>query len=167
MNDIEEKIKKIQSQENVTNVFGHIQAGATLTVSEEIGAVFTVVTAVPAAIHTEQWKVTLSEGRLYAAGQKEVIIGHKLKKELGAKLGDDVVFLGATQDGAMFHAQLVGVIADHLMFNKRAFIPLAQGQYFTDMEDIVTELLVYGSHLMMRLRLPTVYVPREVSAKLR
>ena len=83
-----------------------------------------------------------------AAGQKEVIIGHKLKKELGAKLGDDVVFLGATQDGAMssMRLKLVGVIADHLMFNKRAFIPLAQGQYFTDMEDNVTELLVYGSH---------------------
>ena len=70
INDIEEKIKKIQSQENVTNVFGHIQAGATLTVSEEIGDVFTVVTAVPAAIHTEQWKVTLSEGRLSCGGSK-------------------------------------------------------------------------------------------------
>ena len=51
MGDVGAKIKKIQSQENVTNVYGHIQAGATLTVSEEIGDVFTLVTAVPAAIH--------------------------------------------------------------------------------------------------------------------
>ncbi len=148
IDNVEEKIKTIQAQKGVTDVFGQIQAGATLTVSEEIGDVFTVVTAVPAAIHTQKWKVALSEGRLYEAGQKEVIIGHKLKKELGAKLGDDVVFLGATQDGAMssMRLKLVGVISDHLMFNKRAFIPLAQGQYFTDMEENVTELLIYGTH---------------------
>ena len=148
MNDVDTKIKSIRSQKGVTGVFGQVQSGATLTVSEEIGDVFTLVTAVPSAIHTEQWKVKLAEGRLYEAGKKEVIVGRKLKKELGAKLGDDVVFLGATQDGAMssMRLKLVGVIADHLMFNKRAFIPLAQGQYFTDMEDNVTELLIYGEH---------------------
>ena len=148
MGDVDAKIKSIESHTEVKGVYGQIQAGATLTVSEEIGDVFTLVTAVPAAIHTAQWKVKMAEGRLYEAGQKEVVIGRKLKKELGAKLGDDVVFLGSTQDGAMssMRLKLVGVIADHLMFNKRAFIPLAQGQYFADMEDNVTELLIYGEH---------------------
>jgi putative ABC transport system permease protein len=148
MSDVDAKIKSIQSQEGVTGVYGQIQSGATLTVGEEIGEVFTLVTAVPAAIHTEMWKVKMAEGRFYEAGKKEVIIGHKLKKELGAKLGDDVIFLGATQDGAMssMRLKLVGIISDHLMFNKRAFIPLAQGQYFADMEANVTELLIYGEH---------------------
>ena len=63
--------------------------------------------------------------------------------------------------------KLVGVIADHLMFNKRAFIPLAQGQYFTDMEDNVTELLVYGSHFNDALKVADGLRAREVSAKLR
>ena len=148
MGDVEQKIESIHKHDGVAAVFGQIQAGATLTVGEEIGEVFTLVTAISADAHSRIWDVKIAEGRLYEAGQKEVIIGHRLKKELGATLGDDVIFLGATQDGAMssMRLKLVGIMADHLMFNKRAFIPLAQGQYFADMDENVTELLVYGAH---------------------
>ena len=43
----------------------------------------------------------LVEGRWLEPGKEELVLGAKLVERTGAKLGDEVVLLGMTQDGSM------------------------------------------------------------------
>jgi ABC-type lipoprotein release transport system permease subunit len=65
--------------------------------------------------------------------------------QLKAKLGDELVLLGSTQDGSMssIKGRLVGVVHGAGV-EQSVLLPLERAQYLTDMPGAATEVLLYG-----------------------
>lgn len=78
----------------------------------------------------------------------ELVLGAQVARDIGAKLGDEVLLLGATRDGAMSPVEgtLVGIVAGgSAPIDQAAFLPLERVQWMADTEDGALELLVYGA----------------------
>ncbi|MFZ5475642.1 MAG: ABC transporter permease [Myxococcota bacterium] len=132
----------------VTGVYPRIQMGVTVTVGELIGEKFGLVIGAPIAYFDEVVDLdqTLREGAMLA-GDEELVVGAEVAEQTGAKVGDDVVLLGQTQDGSLSakKLKLVG-IADlgNAQQNRLLFVTLEQARYMADMDGGAVELLVYG-----------------------
>lgn len=88
---------------------------------------------------------TLIEGSRYLrSGESEVLIGHWLADDLGAKIGDTVEVRTRTRHGAMqtIELEVVGIIScPNPLINKGVgFLPLSVAQYDLDMEAAATEI---------------------------
>ncbi|MES2641495.1 MAG: FtsX-like permease family protein [Myxococcota bacterium] len=132
----------------VVAVYPRISMGVTATVGDEIGEEFGLVQGAPLAFFEGPLALPghLLEGRLLATDD-EVVIGKKLVDKMGAKLGDDVVILGQTQDGSMSPAKLklVGIVdLGNAMQNRQIFVTLEKVRYLADIPDGAVELAVYG-----------------------
>ncbi len=131
----------------VVAVHPRISMGVTASVGEELGEEFGLVQGGPIALFEGPLDVDghLAEGRMLAADD-EAVIGKKLVEKLGAKLGDEVVLLGQTQDGSLSPAKvkLVG-IADlgNAMQNRQIFLTLEKVRYLADIPEGAVELAVY------------------------
>jgi putative ABC transport system permease protein len=142
---LEEALRKVPG---VEHVYPRIQTGVTATVGEEIGERFGLVQGAPLDFFTHELQLDthLAEGRMLASDD-EVVVGKTLVGQIGAKLGDDVVFLGQTQDGSMspVKLELVG-IADlgSTMQNRQIFVTLEKARWLADIPDGATEVLVFG-----------------------
>ncbi|MDP2308266.1 MAG: ABC transporter permease [Pseudomonadota bacterium] len=138
----------IRAVPGVVAVYPRISMGVTATVGDEIGEEFGLVQGGPLALFEGPLAIPghLAEGRMLAS-DGEVVIGKKLVEKMGAKLGDDVVLLGQTQDGSMSPAKvkLVG-IADlgNAMQNRQIFLTLEKVRYMADIPDGAVELAVYA-----------------------
>lgn len=131
----------------VRAAYPRITTGMTLTTGEEIGEVFAAVIGAPPGYYADALDLDANlVGRLPAADD-EVALGATLAGSLGAKVGDEVVGLGLTQDGAMspWKAKVVGVVkTDTGFLDQAAFAPLPAVRYVADIGDGATEILVYG-----------------------
>mgnify|MGYP003881273731 FL=1 len=123
---------------------GHRQGA----VGEEIGEHFGQVLGAPLEymqqrLHTEDKMV---EGRWFEEPD-ELVLGAKLVRDTGAKLGDEVVILGTTQDGSMspLKGELVGILRGGTpAIDTRVFLPLERAQYLTDIPGGAIRVLAYG-----------------------
>ena len=123
-----------------------IKAGVTATVGDEIGEVFCQLVGGPQAWLEQEMELgeRVVEGRM-ATGEGEAVVGTVLAEDLGAKVGDEVVFLGQTQDGSIspIKADLVGVVdTGNVVGNRQAFVPLSTMQWMTDIPDGALEVFV-------------------------
>ncbi len=129
--------------------YPHITMGVTATVGEDIGERFGLVHGAPLAFYEGPLQLPqhLLSGRMLVT-DNEALIGKKLVEQLGAKLGDDVILLGQTQDGSMSPAKvtLVGILdLGNAMQNRQVFLTLDKVRYMVDIPDGAVEILAYAS----------------------
>ena len=112
--DVGALLESLKAVPGVEAAFPYIESGVTLSVGEEIGDVFGLATGAPQDYYLKHLKVDqkLVEGRWLEPGKEELVLGAKLVERTGAKLGDEVVLLGMTQDGSMSPVKgtLVGIV---------------------------------------------------------
>jgi putative ABC transport system permease protein len=132
----------------VVAAYPRIQMGVTASIGDDIGERFGMVQGAPLAwfegpLHLPKH---VAAGRMLA-GDDETVIGKKLVEQLGAKLGDDVILLGQTQDGSMSPAKvkLVG-IADlgNAMQNRQIFVTLEKARWMADIPAGAVQIVAYA-----------------------
>jgi putative ABC transport system permease protein len=133
----------------VESVYPRITMGVTATVGDEIGEEFGLVQGAPIAFFEGPLGVAgrLASGRMLQ-NDDEAVIGKKLVERIGAKLGDDVVLLGQTQDGSMSPAKvkLVGIVdLGNALQNRQIFLTIEKVRYMADIPGGAVELAVYGA----------------------
>ena len=129
--------------------FPYIESGVTLSVGEEIGDVFGLATGAPQDYFLKHLKVDqkLVEGRWLEPGKEELVLGAKLVERTGAKLGDEVVLLGMTQDGSMSPVKgtLVGIVrSGGPSIDRRAFLDFPTMEWMLDLEGGAMKVVLYG-----------------------
>lgn len=85
----------------------------------------------------------------FLESNNEIIVGESLKRRLSLKLGDKVTLLTQTQDKSLYslNYDIVGFYKmDNTRLNKSFYITLASSQYLLDMEDRITEYLIYSNN---------------------
>lgn len=133
----------------VESVYPRITMGVTATVGDEIGEEFGLVQGAPIAFFEGPLGVPgrLASGRMLQ-NDDEAVIGKKLVERIGARLGDDVVLLGQTQDGSMSPAKvkLVGIVdLGNALQNRQIFLTIERVRYMADIPGGAVELAVYGA----------------------
>ena len=93
------------------------------------------------------FKNFINEGRFLDFNKNnEIIVGKKLKDKLGLKLGDEVTVLTSTQHKSTYalNYTVVGFFAmDNSNLNRTFYISLKNAMFHLDMEDRVTEFLIF------------------------
>ena len=133
----------------VQSAFPIIESGVTLSAGEEIGDVFGLATGAPRAYFLQHLKADqkLVEGRWFESGKGELVLGAKLAERTGAKLGDEVIVLGVTQDGSMspIKGKLVGIVrSGGPSIDRRVFVDLETMEWMLDLEGGAMKVVVYG-----------------------
>lgn len=85
----------------------------------------------------------------FLKNNNDIIVGETLKRRLGLKLGDNVTLLTQTQDKSLYslNYDIVGFYKmDNTRLNKSFYITLPSSQYLLDMEDKITEYLIYSNN---------------------
>jgi len=147
--EVQPILDAVTAHPDIVAAYPRIMGGATVTVGEEIGEVFGLVQGAPAEYFTKwvQLDAALTEGRFFEAGTEEVVLGHEVAKRAGAKLGDEVVLLGMTQDGSIspIKGELVGIVRQgNGLVDRGIFVPFARMQWMTDIPDGAIEVVAYG-----------------------
>jgi putative ABC transport system permease protein len=133
-----------------------LAAGVTVTIGEELGDVFALAVGADERYFRERLhaKEGLIAGAWFTGAEDEIIAGDWVVGQLKAKVGDELVLLGATQDGSLspIKGRLVG-IAHGPGIDQQLLLPLARLQYLADIPEGATELLLYGDdyHLAAQL----------------
>jgi putative ABC transport system permease protein len=143
-------LELLRHSPGVTAAEPRIAVAVAVGTGQEIGDVFARAVGANESYFRERLRATekLVEGRWFQ-GPDELIIGAALRKDLGAKLGDELVLLGATQDGSpsAIKGRLVGVVRGDAELTQEILVPLEKIQWLTDIPEGATELLVYGKSL--------------------
>jgi putative ABC transport system permease protein len=132
----------------VVAVYPRLSLPATVSVDSSIGEVFSLLQGAPPEYFTEILHLDdhIAEGRIHSV-DNEVVVGLTLVEEAHLKLGDELIFVGQTQDGSIspIKVKVVG-IADFgsATQNKLAYITLKKARYMADIPDGALELVVYA-----------------------
>lgn len=126
-----------------------IRVGVTISVGEEIGEHFGLLLGADRAYYEDVMDLDahLVEGAFFTPGEEssQVILGKTLASDLGATVGEELLFLGQTQDGSIspIKGVLVGVVdAEDALSNRQAYTSLERLQYLTDIPDGAIEVAV-------------------------
>lgn len=146
--DVEPVLATVRETPGVVAAYPRITTGVTVTVGEEIGEVFGLAVGAPDAYYSERLdlEASLVAGRMRSA-EGEAVLGRTLAEQAGARVGDRVLLLGQTQDGALspIEAEVVGIVsAGNALVDQQAFLSLEQLRWLTDIPDGAIEVLVYG-----------------------
>lgn len=138
----------LHRQPGVTAVEPRITTGVTLTVGEEIGDVFAMVVGANERYFRERLGADqkVVAGTWFTGAPDELVAGYKVVERTGAKVGDELVLLGATQDGSLssLKGRLVGVVRGGAgAFDQQVFAPLEKVQWLVDIPEGAVELLVF------------------------
>lgn len=126
-----------------------IRVGVTISVGEEIGEHFGLLLGAERAYYEDVMDLDaqLVEGAFFTPGEEssQVLLGKTLASDLGASVGEELLFLGQTQDGSIspIKGVLVGVVdAGDAVSNRQAYASLERLQYLTDIPDGAIEVAV-------------------------
>jgi ABC-type lipoprotein release transport system permease subunit len=142
-------IETLRGLPGVVAIEPRIVTGVTVTAGPEIGEVFAAAVGGSERYFRERMEARdkLVAGRWFSdAWEGEVIAGARVVEQAHAKVGDELVMLGTTQDGSLspIKARLVGVVRAGGLLDRQLLIPLPRVQYLADIAGGATELLVYG-----------------------
>ncbi len=173
LGEVETLAKAVEQVEGVRAAEPRIMTGVTVTVGEEFGDLFARVIGANERYFVERshLKDKLVAGGWFTGASGELVAGKWVVDQLHAKVGDELVLLGTTQDGSMssLKGRLVGVVHGAGL-EQAIMLPLERAQYLTDLPGAATELLVYGDDyqqagvLAARLRTLPALQPRAVQA---
>jgi putative ABC transport system permease protein len=147
--DIPRWVELLAAQPGVTAVEPRLVTGVTVTVGEEIGDVFGGLIGASERYFRERLgaKDKLTSGAWFSGDPDEIIAGAKIVELAGAKLGDEMLLLGLTQDGSIspVKGRIVGVFRTGGALDQQIFAPLEKVQFLADITEGATEILVYTS----------------------
>ncbi len=146
---VEPILQTVRATPGVTDAWPRISTGVTVTVGEEIGDVFGLMTGAPKGWFTQRLHADskLAEGRWFEEGKEELVMGATVVRQVGAKLGDEIILLGVTQDGSMspLKGTLVGIVkAGSSALDRGIFVDLPRAQWMVDVPEGALEVLAYG-----------------------
>lgn len=149
--DAEALATQIQGLATVQAAYPRIAVGVTITNTDEIGDHFALLMGAPVSLfeHQYQLKDSVLDGGRWFEAPDDVLLGRKLAAKLDAKLGDEIIMNGMTQDGSFsaVKGRLVGIVAgENPVQERQAFMAIERVQYLTDMPDAATEILIFGQH---------------------
>jgi putative ABC transport system permease protein len=142
-------VEAVRSVPGVRSAHARVMVGVTLTAGDEIGDVFGIaVGADPEWFRTalDLPSKVISGGWFAGSGEGQLVLGRKLAERTGARIGDEILVLGATQDGApsAVEGRLVGIVAaGNPLVDQQVFLPLERIQYLADLPDGAIEVLAY------------------------
>ncbi|MGB4285659.1 MAG: FtsX-like permease family protein [Bacillota bacterium] len=101
--------------------------------------------------HLTRFLESRSGGALPRAGQREILLGTDLMDKLGVRVGDRINAIFSTSFGSLGVATfgVAGQMSSGLKFldESVAYIPLDTAMHLLDMDDSVTEIVVFGETL--------------------
>ena len=150
---VEPLIETIQEVHPTARVHPTIKTAVTLTVGEDIGDHFGLLVAAEEAYFRDVLELSegIEQGAYFSGGAKEALLGRALAAQIDAKVGDDLVVLGQTQDGSPSPLKLrvQGVVnGGNSLADRQVFVPFSEGQWLADFDSGATEVLVYGGGYM-------------------
>lgn len=146
--DAEALAEVLRAQPGVSAVEPRITTGVTLTAGEELGDTFALVVGARESYLREQLRAheRVVEGTWFSGAPDELVVGHKVMRQLGARVGAELVLLGTTQDGSLssLRGRVVGVVrGGGGTFEQQVFAPLERVRYLVDIPEGAVELLVF------------------------
>jgi putative ABC transport system permease protein len=144
--DVKVLAEELRAKPGIVAVEPRLAAGVTVTVGTEIGDVAALAVGGSERYFREKLgaKDKLAAGAWFSGAPDELIAGQWVVEQAGAKVGDELVLLGATQDGSLspIKGRLIGVVSGPII-SQQVFLPLERMQYLADVGEGATELLVY------------------------
>jgi len=145
-----------------------IGTGFSSAVGEEVGETFANVTGAPPEwyeAHVKPRAIVLDGGWFTEGDDTQVVLGRRAANDAGAKVGDSILLLGATQYGSMspVNAKVVGVITGDSTLDTQAFISLDTARWMADMESGALQVMYYTASFEPSVSEP---VARAVQAAL-
>ncbi len=141
-------LKAIRTVDGVRGVWPRLQLPATVSVGGEIGDVFSLLQGAPLdyyrdILHLDQH---ILAGR-FLEKDNEAMLGTALAEEAKLKVGDEVVFIGQTQDGSLspIKAEVVGLVdMGSRPQNMLAYLTLEKARYMADIPEGSTEIIIFA-----------------------
>lgn len=147
--NVDQLAARVATYPGVVRAEPRITSGVTVTATAELGDVFAIAVGASERYFREQLgaKDKLVSGAWFTGAPDEIVAGSEVVRELSAKVGDELLLLGRTQDGSLspIKGRLVGVMGATGSLDRQLLLPLAQLQFMTDIPNGATELLVYGA----------------------
>lgn len=148
--NLEEMLADFEKLDSVEHVISRLKFGATVSHGGELISLNGWGVRPEKELEFTNIEDYIAEGRMIAAGSREIIMGRELLNELDRKVGDSVTILYKTAysslQGATF--KIVGRIESGLqLLNETVFyLPLDTAQRLLYMEGQLTELLLAGEN---------------------
>ncbi len=151
MPEIEPILAIARATPGVVGAYPRIQMPVTITVGDDIGEHFALVQGAPNEWYDQALDLShhIVEGRMFK-DDTEAVVGMTAASDVGAKLGDELVLLGQTQDGSISPIKVkIAGISDlgSGAQNRFVYVSLGKMQWMADIEHGATEILVYGATL--------------------
>lgn len=139
----------LEAVEGVTGAYPSIETPVMFSIGEEIGEHFALAIGADERWYRDRAELdsALIAGRWLERDEGELVLGRTLAERVGAKVGDEVLVLGQTQDGALSPVKgaLVGIVdGGNALANQRIYLSLQAMRYLADMEGGALSVLVYG-----------------------
>ncbi len=140
--------KLLAAQPGVVEVEPKLSAGVTVSAGEEIGEVFALAVGARERYFRERLKAKdhLVQGGWFTGTSDEMVLGAKVAEEAKAKIGDQVVLLGMSQDGSLspIKGTVVGIAKTGTLLDREVLVPLEKMQYLADIPGGASEMLAFG-----------------------
>jgi ABC-type lipoprotein release transport system permease subunit len=141
----------VEAVDGVQRVYPRIQMGVVASVKGEFSEIFGLLVGAPAGYYSEVMELDerLVEGTFFTGKDDEALIGRSLAEAMGVHAGDEAIFLGQTQDGAMspLRVTVAGVVdTGNGAFDKQIFVSLESVRYVADIPDGAVEILVFAKN---------------------
>lgn len=145
---VEAVAQEVRGRPGVRGVEPRIVSGVTVSAGEEIGDVFGLAVGAGERYFRERLGADqkVAAGRWFSGVEGELVLGARIAEEARAKIGDEVVLLGMTQDGSLspIKGKLVGIVKAGNLLDHQILLPLERLQWMADLQGGATELLVFG-----------------------
>ncbi len=143
---VAEMVAQLENISGVTHVIPRLKFSAAASYNDELFGVMGYGVKPAEELAFTRLKTYLVEGRMIEEGQREVVMGAGLLKELKLKVGDKFTFFYTTAFGSFKGStfNIVGKIKSGMgmLDNNMIYLPLDQAQRILEMEDEVTEILL-------------------------
>ncbi|MFT5458076.1 MAG: putative ABC transport system permease protein [Myxococcota bacterium] len=126
-----------------------IRTGVGVSVGEELGEDGAMLTGAPKAFYDAH----VLPGIAFAGGHwlddasedEQVVLGSRVARDVGAKVGDEVLLLGTTQYGSMapISADVVGVVTGNSAVEGQAFVTLDVARWMVDLPEGTLEIILF------------------------
>lgn len=132
-------------------IYPRITLPVTASVGGQIGELFGIISGAPLDYYTEvlEFPDRTIDGRSFSYPPVgEAVIGRTLAQNMRARVGEEAIFLGKTQDGsfAPIRVTVVGIVdTGNGLLDKQVFVALEAAQWMADIPEGATELLVFGA----------------------
>lgn len=146
--DVAPIVEELEKVPGVRGAYPVITSGVGVVVGDaELGDAFGLAKGAPWEWLRTEARVedALVDGR-WPEGDDDIVLGKRLAAKAGARVGDEVLLFGTTQDGSIspVRGTLVGILgAGSPVVDQSAFISLATAQRMLDLDGGAIEVLAY------------------------